>query len=57
MRFNGQQAPSLRDHFAEATMSQNFQNYEGKPLAIPAEAAGLKAEYLEYHRNTVFDRG
>ena len=52
-------APSLRDHFAEATVSQNFKTYEGKPLAIPAApgsltgagAAGPKAEYLAWHRN------
>lgn len=50
-------APSLRDHFADATVSQQFKAYEGKPLAVPAEAAGPKAEYLDYHRNTVFDRG
>lgn len=49
-------ASSLRDHFAQATVSQNFKTYEGKPLAIPAEAAGPKAEYLEYHRSKVFDR-
>lgn len=49
-------APSLCDHFADATVSQQFQAYEGKPLALPAEAAGPKPEYLEYHRNTVFGR-
>ncbi len=42
---------ALRDHFADATVSQHFKTYEGKPLAIPAEAAGPKAEYLEWHRN------
>ena len=50
-------APSLRDHFAETTVSQNFKTYEGKPLTIPAEPAGPKAEYLEYHRNSVFEQG
>ncbi len=44
-------APSLRDHFAEATVGQSFQTYEGKPLAIPAEAVGPKPEYLEWHRH------
>ena len=28
-------APSLRDHFAEATVCQNFKIYEGKPLIFP----------------------
>lgn len=28
----------------------------GKPLTIPAEAAGPKAEYLEYQRTEVFGR-
>ena len=27
-------APSLCDHFAEATVSQNFKNREGKPLTF-----------------------
>ncbi|MBK8499392.1 MAG: hypothetical protein IPL52_11400 [Flavobacteriales bacterium] len=49
-------APSLRDHFAEATVSQYFKNYEGKPLSIPSEAAGPQAEYLEYHRSAVFGK-
>jgi len=54
---------TLKDHFASlprssswATVAQHFQAY-GKPLAIPAEAAGPKPEYLEYHRSAVFDRG
>ena len=46
-------APSLRDHFAEATVSQSFKAYEGKPLTIPADpgswpgagAAGPKSGY------------
>ncbi|MBX2979410.1 MAG: HNH endonuclease [Flavobacteriales bacterium] len=49
-------APSLRDHFANATVAQSFKAYEGQPLTIPAEAAGPKAEYLEYHRSKVFDK-
>ncbi len=49
-------APSLRDHFANATIAQSFKAYEGQPLTFPAEAAGPKAEYLEYHRTKVFDQ-
>ena len=37
-------------------MAQHFKAYEGQPLTIPAEAAGPKPEYLEYHRNTVFGK-
>jgi len=48
--------PSLRDHFADATIAQHFQAYEGKLLAIPAEAAGPKPEYLEFHPNEVFGK-
>ena len=44
-------APSLRDHFTNTTVAQSFKAFEGKPLAIPAEAAGPKAEYLEWHRS------
>jgi len=35
-------------------VSQNFKTYEGKPLTIPAEAAGPKTEYLEWHRKQIF---
>ncbi|MBS1944467.1 MAG: HNH endonuclease [Bacteroidetes bacterium] len=49
-------APSLRDHFAHAVVAQHFQAYEGQPLAIPAEAAGPKPEYLEWHRREVFGK-
>lgn len=49
-------APSLRDHFTNATVSQSFEAYEGKPLTLPAEAAGPKSEYLEYHRTAVFGK-
>ncbi|MCU0318713.1 MAG: HNH endonuclease [Flavobacteriales bacterium] len=49
-------APSLRDHFANATVAQSFKTYEGQPLTFPAEAAGPKPEFLEYHRTKVFDQ-
>jgi hypothetical protein len=50
--------PSLYEHLAEATVTQNFKirRTADKPLTIPTEAAGPKAEYLEYHRISVFDR-
>jgi hypothetical protein len=35
------------------TLSLNFNKLEGKPLALPAEAAGPKPEYLELHRVNV----
>lgn len=50
-------APSLHDHFANATVAQIFKAYEGQPLTFPAEAAGPKPEYLEYHRSKVFGKG
>lgn len=37
-------------------MAHNLTAYEGQPLTIPAEAAGPKAEYLEYHRTEVFNK-
>lgn len=49
-------SPSLRDHYTTATVAQHFKTYEGKPLTLPAEAAGPKAAFLEYHRNEVFGR-
>jgi len=50
-------APSLRDHYGTEAIAQNFKAYEGQPLTIPAEAAGPKSEYLEYHRSEVFGKG
>ena len=47
---------ALKDHFTHATVAQHFKAYEGKPLAIPAEAAGPKPEYLEWHRVEVFGK-
>lgn len=47
-------APSLRDHFADATAAQHFKAYEGKPLTIPTDAAGPKPECLAWHRAEVF---
>lgn len=38
------------DHFADSTTAQHFKTSDGKPLAIPDEAAGTKPEYLEWHR-------
>ena len=49
-------APSVRAHYTNATIAQSFKAYEGKALTLPAEAAGPKAEYLEYHRTKVFDQ-
>lgn len=37
-------------------MAQQFQAYEGQPMAIPAEAAGPKPEYLAWHREVVFGK-
>ena len=49
-------APSLRDHYTNEAVSLNFKNIEGRPLALPAEAAGPKPEYQEWHREHVFER-
>jgi putative restriction endonuclease len=49
-------APSLRDNYTSASVAANFKAYEGKPMAVPSEAAGPKAEYLEYHRDRIFGR-
>lgn len=49
-------APSLRDHFANATWAQFFQAFEGKLLSVPTEAAGPRPEYLIYHREQVFGK-
>jgi hypothetical protein len=45
------------DHFADATAAQHFKAYEGKPLAIHAEVAGPKPEYLAWHREELFGKG
>lgn len=53
----------LKDHFADATVSQSFKAYEGQPLSLPTEPASPKPEYppslyfagqrLACHRNTM----
>jgi putative restriction endonuclease len=48
--------PSLRYHYTQAAVAQNFKAYEGQPLTIPPEAAGPKAEYLAWHREFVFGK-
>ena len=37
--------------------SLKLRRTKGKPLAIPAEAAGPKPEYLAWHRAEVFGKG
>lgn len=39
---------------AQAVVAQHFHAYKGQPLSLSDQAAGPKAEYLEYHRSTVF---
>ena len=43
-------------HSAEATAAHHFNPYDGKPLTIPREVASPKAEYLEWHRASVFSQ-
>ncbi|MFT3886517.1 MAG: hypothetical protein QM724_14170 [Flavobacteriales bacterium] len=45
-----------RGKVAEGGLAQHFQAYEGKPLNVPAEAAGPKPECLAYHREHIFDK-
>jgi putative restriction endonuclease len=49
-------APSLRDLYTAEPLAQNFKAFEGRALTLPAEAAGPKAEYLEWHRKEVFGK-
>jgi len=49
-------APSIREHYATATIATNFKAYEGQALAFPTEATGPNPEYLEYHRNELFGK-
>jgi putative restriction endonuclease len=47
-------APFIRDHFTTDAIAKNFKVYQGLQLVIPAEASGPKAEYLDWHRNQIF---
>ncbi|HMN04113.1 MAG TPA: HNH endonuclease [Flavobacteriales bacterium] len=48
--------PTLRDHYTNATVAQQFEKHEGSALVIPPDSLGPKAEYLEWHRTTLFGR-
>lgn len=50
-------APSIREHYATATIAANFKAFEGQALTFPTEAAGPNPKYLEYHRNELFGKG
>jgi len=44
----------LRNYFPQAALEQNFVPYEGKPIRLPDKVAEPDAEFLRYHRETLF---
>lgn len=48
--------PTLRDHYTNVTVAQQFEKHEGSALVIPPDSLGPKPEYLEWHRTRHFGR-
>jgi predicted restriction endonuclease len=46
----------LKSHFPQPTLELNFVPFEGKPIRLPEKLAEPDAQFLEYHRKTVFER-
>lgn len=44
----------LRGYFPQPTLEQTFQRFEGHRIRLPDKLAEPSAEFLEYHRNSVF---
>jgi predicted restriction endonuclease len=44
----------LRDFFPEPALEQNFVPYAGKPIRLPEKLAEPDAEFLLYHRESIF---
>jgi putative restriction endonuclease len=46
----------LKGYFPQPALEQNFVPYAGKPIQMPDKLAEPAAEFLEYHRETIFMR-
>jgi putative restriction endonuclease len=44
----------LKDHLPQQALRDNFVAHEGSGLQLPPQAVGPKVEFLEYHREKVF---
>ena len=45
----------LRGYFPQPTLEQNFDQFAGHRIRLPDKLAEPAAEFLEYHRNNLFD--
>lgn len=45
----------LKSFFPQVTLEQNFVPFEGKPIELPQKLAEPNAEFLRYHRETIFE--
>ena len=46
----------LKKFFPQPTLEQNFIPFDGKPIRLPDKLAEPDAEFLRYHRDTVFQK-
>ena len=46
----------LKKFFPQPTLEQNFVPFDGKPIRLPDKLAEPDAEFLRYHRDTVFQK-
>lgn len=44
----------LKRHFPQPSLEQNFLPFEGQPIRLPEKLAEPDAEFLDYHRKSVF---
>jgi putative restriction endonuclease len=45
----------LKRFFPQVTLEQNFAPFEGKPIDLPQKLAEPKAEFLQYHRENIYE--
>ena len=46
----------LKNFFPQPTLEQNFIPFDGKPIRLPDKLAEPDADFLRYHRDTVFQK-
>jgi putative restriction endonuclease len=46
----------LKSYFPQPALEQNFVPYAGQPIQLPEKLAEPNAEFLAYHRESIFDR-
>lgn len=47
-------SPSLKKHFSQPALEQNFAPYEAKSIRLPEKLSEPSLEFLRYHREAIF---